>query len=88
MKANKKVSPIVTELVLTGRKLDISLVFILQSYFKVPKAIKVNATHHFIMKKPNKRELQQTVSNFCLMLSLKILKNLCKDYTKEPYSFK
>ena len=56
---NKKLSPIVTELLLRGTKFNISLVFISQSYFKVPKTIRLNATHYFIMKIPNKRELQQ-----------------------------
>ena len=63
MKSNKKLSPIVTELFLRGRKLNISLLFISHSYFKVPKTIRLNATHYFIMKIPKKRELQQIVSN-------------------------
>ena len=54
MESNKKLSPIVTELFLIERKLNISLIFISQSYFKVPKAIRLNATHYFIMKIPNK----------------------------------
>ena len=58
MKANKQLSPSVAELFLREIKLDISLVFILQSYFKVPKTIRLNATHYFIMKIANKRELQ------------------------------
>ena len=63
MESNKKLSPIVTELFLRGRKLNISLVFISQSYFKVPKTIRLNATHYFIMKIPNKNEFQQITSN-------------------------
>ena len=55
MESNKKLSPIVTELFLRGRKLNISLVSISKSHFKVPKTIKLNATHYFIMKIPNKR---------------------------------
>ena len=55
MEANKKLNHIVTELFLRGRKLDVPLVFISQSYFKVPKAISLNATHYFIMKIPNKK---------------------------------
>ena len=55
---NKKLNSIVTELFIRGRKLNISLVFITQSYFKVPKEVRVNTTHFFIMKIPNKRELQ------------------------------
>ena len=50
-------------MVLRGRKLNVSLVFILQSYFKVPKTIRPNATHYFIREIPKKRELQQTASN-------------------------
>ena len=49
MDSNKKLSPIVTELFLRGRKLNISLVFISQSYFKVPKTIRLNVTYYFIM---------------------------------------
>ena len=63
LESNKKISPIVTELFLRGRKLNISLVFISQSYFKVPKTIRLNATHYFIMQTPNKREIQQMPSN-------------------------
>ena len=57
---NKKLNSIVTELFIRGRKLNISLVFITQSYFKVPKDVRLNTTHFFIMKISNKRELQQT----------------------------
>ena len=60
---NKKLNSIVTELFIRGRKLNISLVFITQSYFKVPKDVRLNTTHFFIAKIPNKRELQQTVTN-------------------------
>ena len=57
MEANKKLSSIVTELFL-GKNLNISFVFISQSYLIVPKTIRLNAIHHFIIKIPNKRELQ------------------------------
>ena len=60
---NKKLNPIVTELYTRIRKLNISLVFITQSYFKVPKDVRLNSTHFFIMKIPNKRELQQIALN-------------------------
>ena len=59
MESNKKLSPIVTEFFLRGRKRNIWFVFISQSYFKVPKNIRLNVTHYFIMKIPNKREFQQ-----------------------------
>ena len=55
---NKILNPVVTELFIRGRKLGISIVFITQSYFKVPKDVRLNFTHIFIMKIPNKRELQ------------------------------
>ena len=60
---NKKLDSIVTELFIKGRKLNISLVFITQSYFKVPKDVRLNTTHFFIAKVPNKRELQQIAIN-------------------------
>ena len=63
MESNKKLSPIVAELFLRERKLSILLVFISQSYFKVAKTIRLNETHYFIMKIPNKKKLQQTASN-------------------------
>ena len=55
MLTNKKPNPIITELFITGRKLNISFVFITQSYFSVPKNIELNPTHYFFMKIPNKR---------------------------------
>ena len=55
---NKKLNPVVTEWFARSRKLNISIVFITQSYFKVPKDARLNSTHFFIMKIPNKRELQ------------------------------
>ena len=60
---NKKLNSIVTELFIRGRKLNISVGFITQSYFKVPKDIRLNSTDFFIMKIPNKRELQQIAIN-------------------------
>ena len=56
---DKKLDSIVTEFFIRGRKLNVSIVFITQSYFKVPKDVRLNSTHFFIMKIPNKRELQQ-----------------------------
>ena len=58
MTNNKKLNSVVTELFIRGRKLKISLVFITQSYFKMPKDVRLNFTNFFIMKIPNKRELQ------------------------------
>ena len=55
MLSNKKLNPIVIELFIRGIKLNISLVFIRQSYFVVPKNIRLNSTHNFVMKVLNKR---------------------------------
>ena len=55
----KKLNSIVTELFIRGRKLNISIAFITQSYFKVSNNVRLNSTHFFIMKILNKRELQQ-----------------------------
>ena len=55
---NRKLNPIVTELFIRGRKLNISIVFITQSYFKAPKRVRLNSTRFFIMKISSKRELQ------------------------------
>ena len=60
---NKKLNPIVTELFIRGRKLNISIVFITHSYFKVSKDVRLNSTHSFIMKIPNKRGLHQAALN-------------------------
>ena len=56
--SNKKLNLIVTELFIRGRKLNIYLVFITQFYFAVPKNIRLNSTHYFIMK------IKQTNENF------------------------
>ena len=84
---NKKLDSIVTELCIRGRKLNISIVFITQSYFKVPKDVRLNSTHFFIMKIPNKRELQQIALNHSSDTDFKDFMNIYKKYTKEPYSF-
>ena len=54
-----KLNLIVTEVFIKGRKLNISIVFITQSYFAAPKNIKLNSTHYFIMIIPNNQEIQQ-----------------------------
>ena len=84
---NKKLNSTVTELFIRGRKLNISLVFITQSYFKVPKDVRLNTTHSFISKIPNKRELQQIVINHSLDISTKDFENIYRKCTAEPYSF-
>ena len=70
-----------------GRKLNISPVFITQSYFKVPKDVRLNSTHSFIMKISDKRELQQIAQNHSSHISTKDFINIHKEYTAKPYSF-
>ena len=84
---NKKLDSIVTELFIRATKLNISIVFITQSYFKVPKDVRLNSTHFFIMKIPNKRELQQTALSHSSDIDFKDFMKIYKKYTKEPYSF-
>ena len=85
--SNNKLNPIVTELFVRGRKLNISIVFITQSYFKVPKDVRLSSTHFFIMKIPNKIELQQIALNHSSDIDFKDFMNIYKNTTKEPYSF-
>ena len=84
---NKKLDSIVTELFIRGRKLNISLVFITQSYFKVPKDVRLNTSHFFIAKIPNKRELQQIAINHSSDINTKDFTNIYRKCTAEPYSF-
>ena len=76
---NKKLNSVVTELFIRGRKLNISIVFITQSYFKVPKDVRLNTSHFFITKIPNKRELQQIALNHSSDINSK---DLIKIYKK------
>ena len=81
----KKLNPIVTELFIRVRKLNIPLVLITQSYFAVPKNIGLNSAHYFIMKVPNKRELQQIAFNHSSDIKFEDFMNLYKKCTAKPY---
>ena len=82
---NRNLNSIVTELFIRGKKLNISLAFITQSYFKVPKDVRLNTTHFFIAKIPNKRELQQIAINHSSDISTKDFINIHRECTAEPY---
>ena len=84
---NKKLTSVVTELFIKGRKLNISLIFITQSYFKVPKNVRNNSTYFFIMKIPNKRELMQIAINHSSDINTKDFIEIYRKYTDKPYSF-
>ena len=83
----KKLNFIVTELFIRGRKWNISLAFITQSYFKVPRDVKLNTTHFFIMKIPNKRELQQIAISHSSDINTKDFIKIYNKCTNKPYSF-
>ena len=84
---NKKLNLIVTELLIRGRKSNISLVFITESYFKVPKDVRLNTTHFFITKMLSKRELQQIAINNFSDNSTENFVNIYRQCTVEAYSF-
>ena len=84
---NKKLNPVVTELFIRGRKLNISIVFITKSYFKVSKDVRLNSAHLAIMKIPNKRELQQIALNHSPDIDFKDFIKIDKKCTAEPHSF-
>ena len=87
MLSNKKLNPIVTDLFIRCRKLNILIVFVTQSYFSVSKNIRQNSTHYFMMKIPNKQELQQIACNHSSDIDFKDFINLYKKRTEKPYSF-
>ena len=84
---NKKFQAIIKELFIRCRKINISLVFITQSYFSVPKDVRLNSTHYFIMKINNKTELQNIAINHSADIDHKDFMKICRECTKEPYNF-
>ena len=86
MLSNKKLDPIITELFIRGRKLNISLVFITQSYFAVPKNIRVNSMHYFV-KIPSKTELQQIAFNPSSDIDFQDFMNLYKNVPQNRILF-
>ena len=87
MLSNKRLNQIVSELFMRGRKLNIFLVFITQSYIVVPKNVKLNSSYYFIMKIPNRKELQNNQFNHLPDIDFKEFINLYKIYTGEKYIF-
>ena len=83
----KKLNPVVTELFIRGRKLNISVVFIIWTYFAVPKYVRLNSTHYFVMKISNKREVQQIAFNHSSDNDFQDFMNVFKKCTAKPYSF-
>ena len=84
---NKKFQAIIKELFIRSRKLNISLVFITQSYFSVPKEVRLNITHYVIFKVNNRRELQQIAIDHSADIDYKDFLRIYRNCTKEPYCF-
>ena len=87
MISNKKLNSIVTELLVRGRKTNISIVFNIQLYFRAPKEARLSTTHLFIMKIPNRKELQQIAINHSSDIYLTDFMKIYKKCTAEKYSF-
>ena len=84
---NKKFQVIIKELFIRCRKLNISPVFIIQSYFSVPKEVRLSSTNYLIMKIHNKRELQQIAIDNLADIDYKDFLKIYRNCTNEPYSF-
>ena len=84
---NRKFQAIMKELFIRCTKLIISLVFITQPYFSVPKDVRLNSTHYLIMKINSKRELQNIAINHSANFDYKDFMKIDREYTKELYSF-
>ena len=82
MLSHKKLNPIVAELFIIARKRNISLAFITRSYFSVP--FRLNSTHYFVMKIPNKRELHRIAFNHSSDIDFEHFMNLYKKWTAKP----
>ena len=84
---NKKFQSIIKELFIRCRKLNISLVFITQYYFSVPKDVRLNSTHYLIMKINSKRELQNIAINHSADIDYKDFMKIYRECIKEPFNF-
>ena len=84
---NKKFQAIIKELFIRCRKLNISLIFITQSYFSVPQDARLNTTHYFIMKISDKIELQNIAHNHSVDINYKDFMKIYRECTKEPLNF-
>ena len=85
--SNKKAQQVLKELFIRCRKLNISLCFLTQSYFSVPKDVRLNYTHYIIFKLSSERELQNIAINHSADIDYKDFVNIYRDCTKEPYTF-
>ena len=84
---NNKFKAIISGLFIRCRKLNISLVFITQSSFRVPKDVRLNSTHYLIMKIKNRRELQNISINHSADINYQDFIEIYRECTKEPFNF-
>ena len=84
---SKKFQVIIKELFIRCRKLNVLLVFITQSYFSVPKDIRLNSTHYLIMKINNRIELKNIASDHSADIDYQDFKKIYRECTKQPYNF-
>ena len=87
LRVTKQNQVIIEELFIRCRKLNISLVFITQSYFTVPKDVRLNSTHYLIMKINNRKELQNIAINHSADIDYKDFMEIYRECTKEPFNF-
>ena len=85
--SDKKAQQVLKELFIRCRKLNISLCFSTQSYFSVPKDVRLNCIHYIIFKLNKKRELQNIATNHSADIDYKDFVKIYRDCTKEPYNF-
>ena len=84
---NRRFQAMIKELFIRRRKLNISLIFITQSYFSVPKDARLNTTHYFIMKINNRIELKNIAINHSADIDYQDFIKIYRECTKEPYNF-
>ena len=84
---NKEFKAIIKELFIRYKKLNVSLVLITQSYFSVPKDVRLNSTHYLITKISNKRELQNIAINHSADIDYNNFMNIYRECTKESFNF-
>ena len=84
---NKKCQVVIKEFFIRCRKLNISPVFINQSYFSVIKDVRLNSTHYLIMKINNRIEFKNIASDHSADINYQDFKTICRECTKEPYNF-
>ena len=87
MLSNENPNPIVTELLVRVRELNIYLVFMTQFLFVVPKDIRLNSTHYFIIKIPNKQDFQHNAFNHSSDIDFRNFVNFYKKCATKPYYF-